>query len=105
MIVYVIYKILWSAKVSQKDLNVIKHNNNKNNFSKTNIKRVYHSKNRNDFNYTHKKYNNSQTSTKKQHSNVKFKNHVVREESNAGINKSSQNIQFESNDLLGEYKK
>ena len=105
LIVYVIYKILWSAKASQKDLKVIKHDTNKNNFSKTNIKRVHHSKNHNDFNYTHKKHINPSNHVKKQQSNVKFKNHVVREESRSGINKSSQNIQFESNDLLDEYKK
>ena len=37
--------------------------------------------------------------------NVTFKNHVSEEKQNSGINKSSDKIQFESNDLLDDYKK
>ena len=61
----------------------------------------------------HKRINHTSREDKHQ---VSFKNHVelnnanqshdtVPERSNHGINTSSENIHFESNDLLDEYKK
>ena len=41
----------------------------------------------------------------KREADVRFKSDVDVEKPQAGINKSSANIQFESNDLLDDYKK
>jgi hypothetical protein len=41
----------------------------------------------------------------KSDSDVQFKNTHADEKPDAGINRSSNNIQFESNDILDDYKK
>lgn len=117
LILFVIINILLSARRSNQEFKIIKHNINKENFSKSNIKKHHHSKKHDDFNY--EKIRENIRSSKKQdyqnsESNVKFKNHVkkpedlpdsVEEKPQAGINESSDKIQFESNDLLDDYKK
>ena len=37
--------------------------------------------------------------------NVSFKSHINEKKQDAGINRSSSKIQFESNDILDDYKK
>ena len=108
LILYVIYKILLSAKESEKEFRIIKHNSNEENFS--NEKKTHHSKKHNDFDYekkgksirvkNHKAVNQPRTEHK-----VSFNNHVNTEKHQRGINKSSEKIHFESNDILDDYKK
>ncbi|WP_458454758.1 hypothetical protein [Methanobrevibacter sp.] len=109
LIVYVIFQILLSAKDSEQEFRSIKHQTNNKNFSKENIHRVHHSKKHGDFDYENARKsirgNNHETINKhKSEPQVKFERHVE-ENNNAGINKSSKNIQFESNDFLDDYKK
>jgi len=109
LIIYVIYNILLSSRESEKEFKTIKHQINEQNFSK-HPQREYHSKKHEDFDYdqTRKsiRVKNHQTINQpKQDSGIKFKEHVNVEKPQKGINKSSANIQFESNDLLDEYKK
>ncbi len=107
----VICNIFISARQSEKEFKVIKHETNHDNFTNDNIKKVHHSKVHGDFDYAQKRYPanrhekvNEPRHIKKTKSNVTFKNHVD-EKPLAGVNESSGNIQFESNDLLDEYKK
>ena len=116
LILFVIFNILISARQSNREFRTIKHNINKENFSKDNPKKSRHSKKHEDFNYEELRENIRSNNRNKQEleSAVKFKNHVKRPESapkpveekpHVGINKSSDKIQFESNDLLEDYKK
>ena len=111
LILYVIYKILMSARESEKEFKVIKHTMNDDNFAKENINKHYHSKKHNDFDYEKKRQsirvnNHDNVRKPKRDSQVRFKNHVkTSEKPQAGINESSNNIHFESNDILDDYKK
>lgn len=115
LILYVIYKILLSARESEKEFKLIKHSINEKNFAQDNIKKVHHSKKHDDFDYAgeresvrvknHKVMNNQKHTNEQHESKVTFKNHVSDEKSHSGINESSDKIQFESNDLLDDYKK
>lgn len=111
LILFVIVGILKSARESEKEFKVIKHTMNDENFSKDNTNRYHHSKKHEDFDYSQKRQNirvNNHKRVKKPQndSKVKFKSHVVSEEKpQAGINESFKNIQFESNDILDDYKK
>ncbi len=110
LIVYVIYKILLSARESEKEFKIIKHKLNEENFSQDNIKKAHHSNKHDDFDYEYKRENirvrNHKPVNKPRHeSNVKFSNQINDEKPQGGINKSSDNIHFESNDLLEDYKK
>ena len=110
LILYVIFNILVLAKESEKEFKLIKHKNNEKNFSKTNVKKVHHSKKHEDFIHPQKRTDirvKNQRHVKKPgyNSKVKFKNNVDYEKPKKGINKSSSKIQFESNDLLDDYKK
>ena len=111
MILYVIFKILMSARDSEKEFKVIKHTMNDESFSKENINKKHHSRKHNDFDYEKKRQSirvNNYERTKKpqKNSQVRFKNHVKSpEKPQAGINESSSNIHFESNDILDDYKK
>ena len=102
----VICNIFISARQSEKEFKVIKHNMNKENFEDGNINKIRHSRKHEDFDYAerrqaHNKINKSRHDAEKG-PEVTFKNHISQE---SGINQSSENIQFESNDLLDEYKK
>ncbi|MBQ8016713.1 MAG: hypothetical protein IJ258_01270 [Methanobrevibacter sp.] len=110
LILFVIYKILLSARESEREFKLVKHQINQENFSKDNIKKVHHSNKHEDFDYEHKR----QSIRVKDHkpinkssldSNVKFSNQIDDEKSHGGINESSDKIHFESNDLLDDYKK
>ena len=110
LILFVIYKILVYAGESEKEFKLIKHNINKEN-SHDNIRKVHHSKKHDDFDYINERessnVNHKVMNPRHNHeeANVTFKNHVSEEKQNSGINKSSDKIQFESNDLLDDYKK
>ncbi|MBE6501207.1 MAG: YihY/virulence factor BrkB family protein [Methanobrevibacter thaueri] len=108
LILFVIIRILMSAKDSEKEFRIIKHNDNEN-FAH-NVKKVHHSKKHTDFDYDKKM---EEIRTKRYHrpkrpnanSEVQSQDQSVDEKHDAGINKSSGNIQFESNDLLDDYRK
>ena len=110
LLVFVIYSILVSARNSENEYKLIKHSINEGNFEKSNLNKVHHSKKHDDFDYeakshdmksNHKKINKSRHNVEKG-SEVTFKNHINQK---SGINQSSGNIQFESTDLLDDYKK
>ena len=106
----VICNIFISARQSEKEFSIIKHNMNNENLNSENINKIPHSKKHDDFDYverrqdirqSHNKINKSRHK-KEKGPEVTFKNHINQE---SGINQSSENIQFESNDLLDDYKK
>ena len=107
LIVFIIFRIFMSARHSRKM--AADHDKNTENFSQSNIKKVHHSKKHGDFNYEHK---NEDPERKHYHINkprkepeVTFKSELNDEKSQTVINKSSGNIQFESVDLLDDFKK
>jgi hypothetical protein len=55
LILFVIIKILISAKESEKEFRIFKHTLNEENFSEENIKKVHHSQKHNDFSYDKKR--------------------------------------------------
>ena len=117
VLVFVIIRILMSSNNSQKEFTTIRHDANKESFSDENIHRSHHSVKHDDFDYKGKsirvKNHERSPSNQEGDSSVTFNSHVggqkVDEEgpdgSSHGINQSSDRIQFESNDLLDEYKK
>lgn len=111
LIVYVIVKILKSAKESKKESKVVKHSVNNENFSRDNAVKHHHSKKHVDFDYSEKRQNirtdnHKRVKKPQSDSKVKFKNNVETQDNpQTGINKSHGNIQFESNDILDDYKK
>ena len=116
-----------SAKESEKEFRVIKHKTNEENFDSENIhrvhhstkhddfgteniRRVHHSTKHDDFDYGTKRESvrpnkNKPINPQRHDSDVKFSGHLNEEKPEAGINKSSAKIHFESNDLLDDYKK
>ncbi len=110
LLVLVICNILISARNAEKEFKVVKHNINETNFSKENVRKAHHSKRHDDFAYVEKRPNvrhNHQKPNRPRHDSqgepkVTFKNQINQE---SGINRSSKNIRFESNDLLDDYKK
>ena len=87
-------------------------------FDKDNINRIHHSKKHDDFEYVDKKSirvkdHKKITDIPKNKSKVNFNNHLKKQASDGevpnnqsyGINESSGDIHFESNDLLDDYKK
>ena len=113
LLAVVIFRILILSRRSDKKSGV-QHSINEENFSQQNIHKVHHSKKHQDFNYNIKKENiplkdkrivNKPEQNSQINHDIKFDDHIGDEKHNAGINKSSGNIHFESNDLLDEYKK
>ena len=109
LFVFVIIRILMSARDSQKEFRVTQHHENAENFSYQNVRKVHHSKKHNDFDYDKKmeeirvkRYNRAK---KQKAPEIQLKNQDINESNDPRINKSSGNIQFESNDLLDDYKK
>jgi len=105
----VIGSIVVSARNAEKEYKVIKHNINREDFKKSNVGKTYHSKKHSDFDYadkrnsvrrTHQKINKSKKNIEND-SEIKFKSSVGNK---SRINKSSDSIHFESNDLLDDYK-
>ena len=114
LLLFVVIRILYSARDSEKEFEAIKRNVNEGNSVKT-AKRVHQSQSRNtqnrnadvkDYprNIIRKQNDYNEPQSNKEEYDVKFSNRVDRP-SNSGINESSENIQFESNDLLDDYKK
>lgn len=106
LLIFVIFKIVVSARESENEFNIIKHKITEDSFKKDNDKLTNSVKHKREFPEKRQNIgvnpNNSRNSPK---SEVKFKNHIVHEKHESGINKSSNNIHFESNDLLDDYKK
>ena len=120
LIVYVIYNILVSARESEKEFKVVNHSINENNFSNENVHRVHHSQKHDDFTNEKKRrpssrhndfdYNQEREGIRVRNRRQVNQNEVrfsrnIDNKSQTGINKSSDKIQFESNDLLDDYKK
>ena len=110
LIVYVIVKILLSARGSEKEFRITKHKINEENFSKENVGRKHHSKKHEDFEYNKKREyvhtkSHEKANMEKYEADVQFKKDIDMNKNNPGINESFDNIQFESNDLLDDYKK
>ena len=118
LLVFVIVRILMSASKSKNEFKTVEHNSNRN-FEKD-VNRVHHSKKHDDFEYVDKRTIRVKHRNPEMHnaggkkSNVNFRNRVgikpaedsgVAGSKSSSINKSSGNIQFESNDLLDDYKK
>lgn len=118
LLVFVIVRILMSASKSEKESKTVNHNSNRN--FERDVNRVHHSKRHADFDYLDKKTIRVKNQRPDIHnatgnrSNVNFRGHVDGKQAGdngtaaskpSGINKSSENIQFESNDLLDDYKK
>ncbi|WP_295610774.1 hypothetical protein [uncultured Methanobrevibacter sp.] len=114
LLAVVICRILILSRRSQSESAVVQHAINEENFSQENIHKVHHSAKHQDFDYNVKRENvpvkNVKRTNKPKKSpqikhDVKFNNHVGEEKPERGINRSSEKIRFESNDLLDEYKK
>ena len=110
LIVFVIYNILFSARESEKEFKTMKHQINEQNCSQEHAQNKHHSRKHDDFDYAQKRKsirvrNHETVNHPKNDSEVMFREHVEVEKPQRGINKSSGNIQFESNDLLDDYKK
>lgn len=108
LLVFVIINILISAKNAENEFNVTKHSVNEDYFA--NQKVHHHSRKHNDFDYAEKRDRlrqppqrvNKPVCNVKKAPDVTFKKDLNQE--SVGINQSSDNIQFESNDLLDDYK-
>lgn len=110
LIVFVIINILRSAHKAEKEHRIIKHAANQENFYNDYRNKSHHSKKHGDFNYNKKVESipekTHEPANKPNHdAEVTFKDHIDTQNSSTGINESSENIRFESNDLLDEYKK
>ena len=127
LLVYVIIKILMSARAADKEFRVAKHNSNNKNFSDKSRKKVHHSKKHDDFDYKKEDSINSKRSDSSDSKDVQFKQTIDQNQeetivddveetadlenaedslsNESGINQSSEHIHFESNDLLDDYKK
>ncbi len=117
LLVFVIFRILMSAKNSNnEEFKTIKHKDNRN--FDNEINNVHHSKKHSDFDYVDKKSirvknNKKIISNTRKRPNVNFKKHVDKkpatdsefaDNQSPGINESSEKIHFESNDILDDYK-
>ena len=107
ILIYVIIKILVSTRESEREFKNIKHNMNEETFSTENIHKVHHSRKHDDFNYIQKRQEIRQRhhNVIKKHEEIAFDKSLSKNEPQKGINESSSNIHFESNDLLDDYKK
>lgn len=108
LLVVVVVRILIAANNSEREFNATK---NKRNNGQTSAREVYSSRHHEDYygrkpkshNANHKHVNKPRHNPENQ--DIKFKNHVNHSNSDSRINRSSENIHFESNDLLDEYSK
>ncbi|WP_458455656.1 hypothetical protein [Methanobrevibacter sp.] len=108
LLLIVIVRILISANNSEKKFRASKNKGNK---RQTAAREVYSSRGKDDFDYYErrpKSHNvNHQHVNKPRHNgekhNIRFKNHVDHSDKDSRINKSSEKIHFESNDLLDDY--
>lgn len=110
LIAFVIIKILLSANESEKEFIAKKHQINQETFTRENLQKTHHSKKHEDFDYEKKRNSirvqrHETLNHHKHDAEVSFKNDIEVDKPETGINKSSGNIHFESNDLLDDYKK
>lgn len=109
LILFVIIRILMSARASEKDFRRTEHKKNTENFSYQNVRKVHHSRKHNDFDYETKmeeiRAKRFNKPNKPKDPEIRIRDDGADEKHDAGINKSSGNIQFESNDLLDDYRK
>ncbi|MBQ6099110.1 MAG: hypothetical protein IJL02_04520 [Methanobrevibacter sp.] len=119
IIVFVIIRILMSARKSDGEFKKTTRISNGDKFNSHKVRKVQNSKKSENFNSNNRKIrvkNNKKVNQpdyhkksdpvnpQKQH-NVKFGREIDNEEGSPRINKSSGNIHFESNDLLDDFKK
>jgi len=116
LLIYVIYKILMSAKESEKEFKIVKKDTDKQNtavkqvrsddfgFKKTQRDANLHYRKPDDVRHENHQRRYRKTDRRGNHNHVTFKKQVSDNQSNSKINKSSDKIQFESNDLLDDYK-
>ncbi|WP_405270417.1 hypothetical protein [Methanobrevibacter sp.] len=97
LLLLVICNILISARQSENEFKMIKRNIDKENADNAKDNKVNHSQKIDSKSDNHKSRNVIEKDYE-----VTFKNHIDQE---PGINQSSGDIQFESNDLLDDYKK
>ena len=109
LLLFVIYKILL-AKNLDKELKVVKEDVKEDSFSNNKKFKTSHSNKHDDFKRKPKKdevhiKNHEVINKPRSNHNVSFKSHINEKKQDAGINRSSSKIQFESNDILDDYKK
>lgn len=114
LLLFVICRILYLAKQSEKESNVVKHSS-EGKFSQENVHKVNRPSKHSDFDHGDKRKNiriknppkraNKMKNNPQNTPKVKFDKRVNNEKRNMGINESSGNIRFESNDILDDYKK
>lgn len=111
LLLFVICRILILSRRPENEVNVVKHSINEEAFDKENIHKTHHSQKHQDFNYNAKRDNIRKKNPPKNAAkpktdyDVKFNRSIDGEKQSTGINQSSGNIQFESNDILDDYKK
>lgn len=114
LLILVIYLILASSRRVNKESEVGQHSGD-GEIINPNVHRVHHSSMPDESKYAGRKRHPQQVKNQKRvseyipkpkiNSNIKFKSGIDNKKSTSGINKSSDKIHFESNDLLDEYKK
>ena len=107
LLVFVVVKIISTANNSEKEFNKTK---NKGKNGRTEVREVYSSRTKDDFDYLEKRRKSHHQHVNKprhnvENSDVRFKNHVNHSNNDSRINRSSEKIHFESNDLLNDYSK
>lgn len=111
LLVFVIVRILFLARKAERKSNVVNHSNNES-FNQE-VHKIHHSSKHNDFDYNKKRDNIRVRNGRKvdvperpqSNHNVKFNSSIDDNKPVSGINESSGNIHFESNDILDDYKK
>ncbi len=103
LIVFVIVRILKSARQSEKEFKVIKHGFKEEKPNEIKKVKSYNSSTNKRHHAPKREY--QKANKPKVEQNVRFKKSINNQKSGAGINESSNNIQFESNDILDDYKK
>lgn len=115
LLVFVIVRILNSSRQSEKDFKIAQKSNNDEIYTETPVRRSYQPPKQQNVGYSAPKNGDVRVRrvrrvNKSRHNpqnspNDKMNSSVRTEKHQKSINKSSGNIQFESNDLLDEYKK
>lgn len=113
LLVFVIVKILNSTRQSENDFKAVKQSSHDEIYPKNHVRRsyqpptqqnTYHAQNGEDVPVRRLRKVNSPRQNSQNNPNVRVKR-VEGQKPQKGINKSSGNIQFESNDLLDDFKK
>lgn len=112
LLAFVIFRILYLARRAEKESDPVSHSNNES-FNRE-VHRVHHSAKHEDFDYNKKRDNIRVRNGRKvdvpeqrpqSNHNVKFNRSIDDAKPSSGINESSGDIHFESNDILDDYKK